>query len=85
MGAEFFVDAMVVPFAKEVNVKVGEFGGAEGVGVINHPLMVPLFESQLVVDGEGVGLFFFVNRAIEFTFKEVGVMDGLHGVGLPFF
>jgi hypothetical protein len=85
MSAEFFVDAVVVPFAKQVNVEVGQFGGPKGVGIVDDALVIALFETQLVVDGEGIGVVLFVNGAIEFAFKEVGMMNGLHGVGFPLF
>ena len=49
VGPQFFVNAVVIAFAKEVNVKIGDQGRSKSVGVIEHPLMLPFLDPQLVV------------------------------------
>lgn len=76
VSAEFFVDAMVVAFGEEVAVEVGEFWGAEGVGVVENSLAIALFDFELIV---------FQFWGFNFAFKEVGMMDAVHGVAIPLF
>lgn len=68
--AQFFVNAVVVALAKQVNVEIGDGAGFEGVGVVDDVDMATADIFELVV---GQILHF------EDALKEVGIVVALHG------
>ena len=70
MCAEFFVDAVMVAFAEEVEIEFGEAGVFEGVGVVENGAGFTCGYAELVVGDFG---------EFDDAFKEVRVVSrGLH-------
>ena len=64
---------MVVAFAKQVNVKIREFGRSKGVRIVDGASTIAFFVLQLVVCRQRVGI-----ATIENAFKKIGVANRLH-------
>ena len=71
MSAQLFINAMVIAFAEEVNVEVGDAAGFKGVGIINHLVAIALSIFNLIICE-----FFSFNQ----VFEEVRLVATLHWI-----
>src|SRR5579883_2413175 len=74
VGTHLFIDAMVITLSKQVDVKFSEVGRSKSIGVIDHPLVITLFDPELIV-----GEVSTIDRAL----KEMRMVSRLHQVLCP--